>query len=861
MSLHTPDLLRKLIELSVKGPNPGPFVLAQREPDMAEVPDQIDTPEGTWAVCQPKTELALRRFLWKANGARVLALVEPALGAKLPPDVKRRARGERVMSPAPGEYLALALGVPVVPPEDVTLQRLALRYAQRIQAEMNAATLPTVVDRRLLDELLCDAVLGSKLRAAEASTLLAEWIRQRPSWTADEDAVVFAKKMLEHYQGLDGKLLAWALDVPSRLGDLVVHGALLEIDEEAPRAAWGPFLDLAKKLDAREDLIRKRLVELSIQALEQLGPEAEPLLRDAENRGRRDFAPKMLARSSLLPLGLDNRLEAVAKRLSELEEVPAEELEALRSHRAAPRRENELAILEEVARLVRFVRAEREATAAGRPESLAQHVRSYQASGAFADLCAARLRRHLAASHAFAAQAHKVRAAWRQVRDAQNEAFAKLLQAGYLAALKADGMVPLHRAWTDFALKAQRPLYVVVLDGCSYPVFLELVEALSTESRAGLKTLQLQVDGGTEAAAGHPALAPLPTITSHARSAFFLGQIPKDPLLAETVWREEKERTSDPGRFNQNAALEGRSRKLFLKRDLADGGLALASALRDPSLHVVAVVFNAVDDQIGSSNTGAFLDVKPSNIAGFLPALQAAFDSGREVLVTADHGHTPFLSLDDRVGEGSTPRFRELGSDEAAPRGFVEIDLQGTGGTPGRKAFAWQMGAYQGSPQAGFHGGCSLEEMVVPLAWLVRDGVPADQPAWWWAGARGPAAERIAKPKKTKVVEPVLTPPPPQVELFAPPASGAQTGQLGLPEAVIHLLDATERAALEVLAENSPVRLNELAKKVGRQPARFAGLLTRLNRKLHDQQAARFKMDQLPDGETLVTWISPESRR
>jgi len=39
--------------------------------------------------------------------------------------------------------------------------------------------------------------------------------------------------------------------------------------------------------------------------------------------------------------------------------------------------------------------------------------------------------------------------------------------------------------------------------------------------------------------------------------------------------------------------------------------------LEDESLDVVAAVFNAVDDQIGSSNTGATVKLAPENITAF----------------------------------------------------------------------------------------------------------------------------------------------------------------------------------------------------------------------------------------------------
>ena len=160
---------------------------------------------------------------------------------------------------------------------------------------------------------------------------------------------------------------------------------------------------------------------------------------------------------------------------------------------------------------------------------------------------------------------------------------------------------------------------------------------------------------------------PLPTITSHARGAIFLGELPNDPLVAETVFRDQDEAKTDKARFNQNAALDGRTRRLFLKGDLDDGGQGLLKTLQDESIAVVAVVFNAVDDQIGSSNTGATVRLLPEDIMGFKPSLRAAVRAGRHVLVTADHGHSPFIDKSLRAGAGNAPRYVAIGNGETSP--------------------------------------------------------------------------------------------------------------------------------------------------------------------------------------------------
>jgi len=514
----------------------------------------------------------------------------------------------------------------------------------------------------------------------------------------------------------------------------------------------------------------------------------------------------------------------------------------------------DLAVLEAMARVSRYL---------DEPYTpkidLLEQVGDYQRSGAFADLAMTQLRRALAGSVHYHAEAAKVLAAARERRDRGNRVFAETLARGYEAALFLDGLTPLPRLWKRIVAPVWQKdpgarLFLVVLDGCSYPVFLELLAALSQDSAFPLG-VRPDTNGRV---CGLPALSPLPTVTSHARGAIFLGEIPKDPLVAETVFRDQDEAKTDKARLNQNAALGTRSRKLFLKGDLADGGQELRKALEDESLDVVAAVFNAVDDQIGSSNTGATVRLSPEDITAFKPSLRVALKAGRRVLLTADHGHSPYIDKALRAGAGKAPRYLSLGKQETAPEGFLEIDLVGLGGPAERRAFAWRTGAYLGSPQVGFHGGCGLEEVVVPLAWLEQDGLHADEPAWWFG--QGALAEPAAQARS--IPPPLVTPLPsdelpkakPQLSLFNP---ADKADSLGLPPAVLAKLGNDEKAVLVLLKDNGSERSSELAKRLSKNPGRLNGLMRTLRRTLHAEGFVLFSDEVLPNGETQYRYQGP----
>jgi DNA-binding CsgD family transcriptional regulator len=361
---------------------------------------------------------------------------------------------------------------------------------------------------------------------------------------------------------------------------------------------------------------------------------------------------------------------------------------------------------------------------------------------------------------------------------------------------------------------------------------------------------------------GLPGLSPLPTITSHARGAIFLGEIPSDPLVAETVFRDDDETKTDKARFGQNAALGKRTRKLFLKGDLGDGGQALLQALAAPvgeGPDVVGVVFNAVDDQIGSSNTGASVRLGPEHITGFKPALKAALLAGREVLLTADHGHSLYIDKHRRVGAGKTPRYVALAKGETAPEGFLEIDVAGLGGPPARRAFAWKTGVYLGGQQTGFHGGCSLEEMVVPMAWLSRGGLAADEPAWW-LGSTTPQAHDPGEYAAAAAVTPLPVPHPTtsakttvQLSLF-----GGDAATLPLSSELLAKLTDDEKSVLLLLKENGSARASELATRLNKNPGRLNGLIGLLKRKLHGAGKVLFASELLPTGETMYRYTGQE---
>lgn len=852
-----PLLLRRLLDQAGGAAETGYLLVIEGE-GLEDLPKSMPTAKGDYRVHRVSTELGLRHLLWQAKGAPLIAVLPEELAQRIQksPDLLRRARNQRVHALSVNDVLEVVLGVRVVGAELPYMQELALENVGKLQQAMSHRTLPTVVDRKLLTELLVDAVVGEQVRMRTPAQLLAAWVQNPPQWQKNISQLI--RDALPTLHSDEGRLLAWALAEPEpRLAELVVHGAVLTVEAaELPKPAWGPLWKAALEppIDIDRRILRRTVAQLAEETLSTLGDAAGKLLDEADRIARETLVPSVLQTSRVLPLAFADRCHTLAQQAAAGKPISAADISWLASHRAAKLRDKDLAVLEAMARLSRFLDQPQSP-----PADILEQVCAYQQEGAFADLAMLQLRRALATSARYHSEANKLLGAVLKRRDRENQHFAQTLASGYEPALHREGLTPLHRLWKRVVAplwqeqQAAR-LYLIVLDGCSYPVFLELLYALA-QDRSLPVGIRPDAQGRVR---GLPALSPLPTVTSHARGAIFLGELPSDPLVAETVFRDQDEAKTDKARFNQNAALAGRSRRLFLKGDLADGGQELLAALSDEDLAVVAVVFNAVDDQIGSVNTGATVRMAPENIHAFKPSLEVALQSGRRILITADHGHSPYIDKSFRVAAGKAPRFLTLGKQEPAPAGFLEIDLAGLGGPPERRAFAWRSGAYLGGPQVGFHGGCSLEEMVVPLAWLSRDGLQADEPSWWYG--RGALAEPL--PSRT-VPPPLLTPipsdelrpkPQPQLSLFNP---ADKADALPLPKALLARLSNDEKSVLVLLKENGSARATELAERLKKNPGRLNGLMVTLRRTLHAEGLTLFADEQLPSGETMYRYQSP----
>jgi len=305
-------------------------------------------------------------------------------------------------------------------------------------------------------------------------------------------------------------------------------------------------------------------------------------------------------------------------------------------------------------------------------------------------------------------------------------------------------------------LAKERPVLLLVLDGMSGPVFCEMLEDFAR--RGWLPA----ASGGEQQSSARPVLAALPSVTNISRQALFSGKLDGSDKRGEQV------------AFREHPALAGKGKpQLFLKADLAGPGESFLAepvrkAIASPSQRVVGVLLNVVDDQL-SAGDQLEVEWRIDKIRFLGPALEAATQAGRAIVLTSDHGHIPDLNQTVKTIEssGGGDRYRGGGDRPAGP-GELFIQGERIKAATGEEALiaACEETVRYASKKGGYHGGASDLEMVIPLAVLeartdALDGwLPPEPfaPVWWrWreylGESTGPlpkTSSRRTKPKPAR---------------------------------------------------------------------------------------------------------------
>lgn len=336
-------------------------------------------------------------------------------------------------------------------------------------------------------------------------------------------------------------------------------------------------------------------------------------------------------------------------------------------------------------------------------------------------------------------------AAVRIQRDEHDSAFAQALADHGTHVEKVD-VLRLESLFADVVLPLclNSPVLFLLLDGMSVGVATEVVADILNRATDGW--IEALLPGHDRRAA---AVAVLPTLTEVSRASLFCGQLTRGGQDVES---------------KGHAALArayGIGSTLFHKKPLDSSrpGLAVADDVgaaidNVQDLPLVSCVLNTIDDALDRSDPGG-TDWGADTVRNLMPLLTRAHRAGRTVVMTADHGHVVERRQGTMRSYGGLSSGRSR--DASTPAADGEILVEGPRVvTPDHRAvLAVDERIRFGPLKAGYHGGASPAEVVVPMVVLVPGTVPdgstlslapPQEPDWWNEPTSRPATVPLPQP-------------------------------------------------------------------------------------------------------------------
>ena len=761
------------------------LVLVRAHGALGEPPAMGNLLGEQWRIEAVSGELTLRDALPETG--KLVAVVPP--GFVPPPDIAGRAWLNKPIDIRADDIVSGVTGRPCEPLPDDDLSRAVLESVDLLAAQVGRWSQHGPVSAAEVRAVLVAADLGTdeRLDRERDHHLLARWILHG----APRSRVpALLARSLEEAIPRTGRWLAWA----ARTGDVPALLAAGAVGADAD-GSW--TIEPTPRTSAERQELRGLVDRAVREAWRKDSQRTTAALQPAERLAHRTRGVEdEPGRFPLVRAALDRALFRFARVAAEGKPVDDATVDSLRANLYGPGAAEAIEHVQDLGRIAR-------ALALPAPAAGVEGWASFGASTvAWLDLAMRGVRRRVETMPAdIRGPSERLLRAAVARRDEWNRAFATLLAADWPKVSANKDLrraLPLHQVTRSLVARLVDDgarVLLVVLDGCDLSTFVELANTLPEGVGLTLPSVTdgvLREDLAVSGAFG-VAISPIPTVTSHSRRALFAGEIPGNSALDDTE-SPAANAAGDTTAFGRNQALKDTPRLLLLKGQLGDG--ALNDAIARPELRVVAVVWNGVDDALSSKETTA---LGPWNIAALgvraAASLRHAVDAGWVVVVTADHGHTPFWEASRKASPGALgARYHS----DALP-GAVRF---ATGPLPSAPLhLLTDVGAWAGGQRRGFHGGAGLEEVLVPLALLGPSESRPRPPAWWWSG--------------DGVEVPLL-------QAIAPAASsaGVASASRTVPAVVRDALASNPKwiAAVERIAEREVLSRAQLAALVGGLP-------------------------------------------
>ena len=693
-------------------------------PGVTDETVEVNFQGGRWPLVFSDSELVVRSMLCHSAGRRAIVVFPSEDGFKVPLDVQARAHKKTSLRLGLRHRL-YALTERDWPPEvDYAEWRPSIeRHIDELVRGAGSAGLRWAVTRSDLEEILVQTTFGLAVAERDASELLADLVslqRRSPDPPAELELSLLQGQLRLH-QIAWPEVIIWAAAKPGRAEELVRSGTMMGAEQAANLLPnWGRLANL------RALLVRERqtpesdaisvVIELATAALSYLHPSTR---RSIAKAAEADLGAVLPAESYNMwfPGTLVREIERIANRLASRDPDAASRVPDLHAHLFASQQGPQLTVLDEMAKLV--TKSEEQHTLIEDVTTVPEWGAWYTNHGSRIDLSALKLMylRH-GGTGLDESIRHLLDGYWRW-RDELNAVFAGCYIDAYESALhdRGSGTFGIHRIldWVVRPLLRDRQrVLLLVVDGMGLPACWHLLDQWSRHGES-VYVRDPQV-----------ALSLLPSVTSMSRKGLFLSALPTDRLDDEQTY-DTKARTSELTALRET--LKDSEVRLYNKTNLGSGQ-GLLNDLQSAGVDLVAVILNEIDDDLRSTTTTVRLP-RLEELGLLLSTVRRALDAGWSVLMTADHGHTWHRDKDLRRGEigpGGGERFMAISGEERLPADAIVTQDPNIVRVQEGEALALltATGTYFGRiPRRGYHGGASLEEVLVPCAVLTYEAPAA----------------------------------------------------------------------------------------------------------------------------------------
>lgn len=510
--------------------------------------------------------------------------------------------------------------------------------------------------------------------------------------------------------------------------------------------------------DVAEDVVQGSIRAGTIRTHSRILDRADALVRDLA-------LDPLVGESAVLRSGLEDRISDYVRSVDGVDEQKSGDgvgpferpLRRVLEHALVKGDEGRVCALQMSARLARCLWTRRNAESRDREaEGLEETIRRYVHEGCYADWARHVIHQgeeHGALRRAFASLGEQVR----ELREAENRRFGEMLarERGEAAGPGVVAIEDVLDSCVAQLAKAQRVL-LIVLDGVSHAVLKELMADL--DSRGWIEIAPKGVGRRT-------AVAVVPSVTEFSRTSLLCGRL--------TRGGQDRERAEFAEHAGLKAASGGSGKPVLYHKDGLSGvggGLdeAVQEKVRGRRTRIVGVVLNAVDDHL-SKGDQVHVGWSSKTVPLLGQLLEAARVGGRCVVLASDHGHVYEWGLTHRDAADGGDRWRPSSPGPGEGEVLVKGKRVLAGGSDG-VVVPWSERVRYAGKKHGYHGGITLQEMLVPvvvLKWNDQevegwDELPDAPPEWWEA----PLLEEdriISDVEPAALVLPPIAPHPPPV--------------------------------------------------------------------------------------------------